>query len=122
MSVKERHFMNKEKIELVNKKKIEFRISEFKIEIYRRDINGIFEIRIYSDNETSIEFTRNNYLSHNNIIYQKEVVSPLRKEYNFKNVKDFLEDESISDKEKIDFIDKMLNEYSKIFNKRGSFS
>jgi len=121
MSVKERHFMNKEKIELVNKKKIEFRISEFKIEIYRRDINGIFEIRIYSDNETSIEFTRNNYLSHNNIIYQKEVVSPLRKEYNFKNVKDFLEDESISDKEKIDFIDKMLNEYSKIFNKRGSF-
>ena len=65
------------------------------------------------------------YSHHKSISYleryidEEEVANPLRKVYNYESIKDYIEDKSISDKEKIDFIDKILNEYSKIFDKRG---
>ena len=52
-------------------------------------------------------------------IFEEEVANPLREDYNYKSIRDYIEDKNIDDEDKIELIRDMLNEYSKIFDKRG---
>ena len=52
-------------------------------------------------------------------IYEEDVANPLRKNYNYESIKEYIEDKNISDADKIYLIYDMLKEYSKVFDKRG---
>ena len=108
MHVEERHF--------VNKKKIEFTIDDYEIDIYRRDTNGVFKITIYSDNKTEFDFERKLHLSSGNV--KKEYIGnlggPLKKpldDYTYENVKNNLVYVCKTNEEKAKYIDDLLERY-----------
>jgi len=108
MHVEEKHF--------VNKKKIEFEIDDYEIDIYRRDTNGVFKITIYSDNKTEFDFERKLHLSKDNI--KKEYIGnlgdPLKKPlngYTYENVKNNLVFVLKTREEKAKYIDELFETY-----------
>jgi len=52
-------------------------------------------------------------------VFEEDVANPLRKDYNYESIKEYIEDKNITDEDKINLIKDMLREYSKVFDKRG---
>jgi len=103
MEIEERHF--------VNKKIIKFTIDDFEIYIFRRDSNGVFEITIHSNNETSIDFTRRLHdIKKEEYIREDYIKKPLD-DYTYENVKNNLMFALKTKEEKAKYIDDLFERY-----------
>ena len=103
LHVEEKYFLNK--------KIIKFTIDDFEIYIFRRDSNGVFEITIHSNNETSIDFTRRLHdIKKEEYIREDYIKKPLD-DYTYENVKNNLAFELKTKEEKAKYIDDLFERY-----------
>jgi len=106
LHVEEKYFLNK--------KIIKFTIDDFEIYIFRRDSNGVFEITIHSNNETSIDFERRLHLSSDERkiehINEHYIKKPLD-DYTYENVKNNLMFALKTKEEKAKYIDDLFERY-----------
>jgi len=83
-----------------------------------------FHLHIYPNQKISFGYTKNVHFSiirRNLIIRKEKVENPLSDRYTYEKVRDYLLDESKSDKQKIDFINSLLYLFLIEYNNENSW-